>query len=146
MTIYLDNCCLNRPYDDQAAPRVRLEAEEIELILNAVVESRINLLWSDTLDIENKENPFEERRAGIARWKDFSSAIIQDSEGVRERARAIVGNGIKPLDALHIASALAGQASHFLTVDDGILNKRERVSEIVVASPLEFVQSFGEQL
>lgn len=146
MTIYLDNCCLNRPYDDQAVPRVRLEAEAIELILNAVAGARISLLWSDILDIENQQNPFEERRTGIARWKDAAAAIIQDAPDLRERARALALDGFKPLDALHVASAAAGGASHFLTVDDGILKKRERVHEIVIASPLEFVLSFGGQL
>lgn len=146
MTIYLDNCCLNRPYDDQTAPRVRLETEAIELILNSVAKERINLLWSDTLDTENEQNPFDERRTGIGRWKDFASTTVQDTEDIRERARAIVDNGVKPLDALHIASAVAGGAGHFLTVDDGVLKKREHVREIVIASPLEFVQSYGEEL
>ena len=146
MTIYLDNCCLNRPYDDQAAPRVRLEAEAIELILSAVAGARISLLWSDILDIENQQNPFEERRTGIARWKNTAAAIIQDARDLRERARALALDGFKPLDALHVASAAAGGASHFLTVDDGILKKRERVREIIIASPLEFVLSFGGRL
>lgn len=146
MTIYLDNCCLNRPYDDQSAPRVRLEAEAIELILNAVVEGRINLVWSDMLDTENEQNPFEERRTGIARWKNSAAAMIQDAPAIRERARALASDGFKPLDALHLASAAAGKASHFLTVDDRILNKRGRVCEFVIVSPLEFVQSFGGQL
>jgi predicted nucleic acid-binding protein len=125
---------------------VRLEAEAIELILNAVVEARISLLWSDTLDTENEQNPFEERRTGIARWKNSASALIQDAPTIRERARALAFDGFKPLDALHVASAVAGGASHFLTVDDRILNKRIRVREIMIASPLEFVQSFGAQL
>jgi predicted nucleic acid-binding protein len=146
VTIYLDNCCLNRPYDDQAAPRVRLEAEAIELVLNAVVEARISLLWSETLDTENEQNPFEERRTGIARWKDSATSIIHDAPALRDRARALAADGFKPLDALHLASAATGGASHFLTVDDGILKKRGRVREIVIVSPLEFVQSFGEQL
>lgn len=146
MTIYLDNCCLNRPYDDQAAPRVRLEAEAIVLILTAVAEARIKMVWSVIVDTENDQNPFEERRTGIARWRNYASVIIEDTSDVRERARAMAANGVKPLDALHIASAAAGGASHFLTVDDGILKKRQRLHEIVIASPLEFVQSFGEQL
>ena len=33
MKVYLDACCLNRPFDDQTQPRVRLEAEAISLIL-----------------------------------------------------------------------------------------------------------------
>ena len=146
VTIYLDNCCLNRPYDDQTAARVRLEAEAVELILNGVVESRVSLLWSDTLDTESEQNPFEERRTGIARWKKSASAIIRDAPSIREQARSLALDGFKPLDALHVASAVAGGASHFLTVDDGILNKRDRVREIIIASPLEFVQSFGGYL
>lgn len=27
MRVYLDNCCFNRPFDDQSQARVRLEAE-----------------------------------------------------------------------------------------------------------------------
>ena len=125
---------------------MRLETEAIELILNAVVEARVSLLWSDTLDIENEQNPFEERRAGIARWKNSAVSTIEDSPEIRERARVLAFDGFKPLDALHVASAADGGASHFLTVDDGILDKRARVREIVIVSPLEFVQSFGGQL
>jgi hypothetical protein len=137
---------LNRPYDDQTAPRVRLEAEAVELILNAAAEARIGLLWSDALDTENEQNPFEERRMGIAGWKEIATAIIPDAPSLRERARTLATNGFKPLDALHLASAAVGGASHFLTVDDGILKKREQVREIIIVSPLEFVQSYGEQL
>ena len=31
--IYLDVCCLNRPFDDQSQPRIRLESETILIIL-----------------------------------------------------------------------------------------------------------------
>lgn len=33
MKIYLDVCCLNRPFDDQAQTRIRLESEAILLII-----------------------------------------------------------------------------------------------------------------
>ncbi|HPZ08922.1 MAG TPA: hypothetical protein PL110_12455 [Candidatus Eremiobacteraeota bacterium] len=33
MKIYLDTCCLNRPFDDQTQDRNRLEAEAIMIIL-----------------------------------------------------------------------------------------------------------------
>ena len=32
-TVYLDACCLNRPFDDQAQPRVHLESEAVLIIL-----------------------------------------------------------------------------------------------------------------
>jgi hypothetical protein len=31
--IYLDACCLNRPFDDQTQARIRLEAEAVLMIL-----------------------------------------------------------------------------------------------------------------
>ena len=31
--IYLDVCCLNRPFDDQAQERVRLESEAVKSVL-----------------------------------------------------------------------------------------------------------------
>jgi len=31
--IYLDVCCLNRPFDDQSQDRIKLEAEAIIMIL-----------------------------------------------------------------------------------------------------------------
>ena len=36
MRIYLDTCCLNRPFDDQSQDRVRSEAAAVSEILNAV--------------------------------------------------------------------------------------------------------------
>ena len=34
MKVYLDVCCLNRPYDDQTQDRVHLECEAVLLILS----------------------------------------------------------------------------------------------------------------
>jgi hypothetical protein len=42
MRVYLDNCCFNRPFDDQSQARVRLEAEaklEIQQRIKDAVES-----------------------------------------------------------------------------------------------------------
>ncbi|ACL22488.1 hypothetical protein [Desulfitobacterium hafniense] len=34
MKIYLDNCCLNRPFDDLSNDMVRMEAEAVLAIIN----------------------------------------------------------------------------------------------------------------
>jgi len=34
MKIYLDACCLNRPFDEQSQERIRMEAEAVLIILN----------------------------------------------------------------------------------------------------------------
>ena len=33
-TIYLDVCCLNRPFDDQTQVRIHLEAEAVLMVLS----------------------------------------------------------------------------------------------------------------
>lgn len=63
MKIYLDACCLNRPFDDQRQARVRLEAEAISLILQKLHQREWEWISSDVLvyelaqteDVERKE-------------------------------------------------------------------------------------------
>lgn len=46
MRVYLDNCCFNRPFDDQTQTRIRLEAEAKLDIQQRVTEKQIELTWS----------------------------------------------------------------------------------------------------
>jgi hypothetical protein len=46
MRIYLDNCCLQRPLDDQTHPRVRVETEAVFIVLAAVQAGELSLLGS----------------------------------------------------------------------------------------------------
>jgi hypothetical protein len=50
MRVYLDNCCFNRPFDDQSQARVRLEAEAKLEIQQRVQNRRIELAWSYVLE------------------------------------------------------------------------------------------------
>jgi len=40
---YLDNCCFNRPYDDQNNLNIRLEAEAKLFIQNEILEKIMSL-------------------------------------------------------------------------------------------------------
>ena len=40
MQIYLDVCCINRPFDDQNQDRIHLEAEAVISILKHIDEGR----------------------------------------------------------------------------------------------------------
>jgi hypothetical protein len=71
---------------------------------------------------------------------------VNGASEIQGRAKEMVTLGFKPLDGLHLASAIVGKAAHFITVDDGILKKKGRVTDLLVTSPLEFVERFGEQL
>jgi len=41
--VYFDTCALNRPFDDQGQPRIRIEAEAVEHLLRAIGEG--TLVW-----------------------------------------------------------------------------------------------------
>ena len=79
MRIYLDNCCFNRPYDDQSNLRIRLEAEAKLKIQEEIRSGVYALVWSYILDYENSKNPFKERKEQIAKWKMYAIEDIQES-------------------------------------------------------------------
>lgn len=58
MRIYLGNCCVNRPFDDQGQVRIRLETEAKLPIQQQVSDGELDLVWSHMLDLENASNPF----------------------------------------------------------------------------------------
>jgi hypothetical protein len=51
----MDNCCLNRPFDDQSNLRVHLEGEAIKTII-ALIEQRWLLVSSQILEFEISKN------------------------------------------------------------------------------------------
>lgn len=55
--IYMDVCCLNRPFDDQTQDRVRLEAEAILLILQHFEAKEFQWLKSVVVDYEIAQTP-----------------------------------------------------------------------------------------
>ena len=70
MKVYLDNCCFNRPFDDQSSLTVRLETEAILDVQGKIESGIISVGWSYILDLENNFNPFPERRAKTLKWKE----------------------------------------------------------------------------
>ena len=140
MRIYLDNCCFNRPFDDQLQTRVRLEAEAKLCIQEQIRKQTIELAWSYILDLENSANPFEERRTTISGWRRFAKIDVEASPALLQRGRALAALGLKAKDALHVACAIAARCEYFVTTDDGILKSGKEISDIVVIDPTAFVR------
>ena len=53
--IYLDNCCYNRPYDDQTQVRISLESQAKLEIQRMIKEQQISLVTSYMNRYENKK-------------------------------------------------------------------------------------------
>jgi len=57
MKIYMDCCCLNRPFDDQTNPIIHLEAEAIKIILSLCEQKVFTLVSSEILKFEIEKTP-----------------------------------------------------------------------------------------
>lgn len=139
MRVYLDNCCFNRPFDDQTSLTIRLETEAKLSIQDNIRVGKFALGWSYVLDYENVANPFEERKEEIQQWEELSDAFTEETPAILADMNRCVAIGLKPLDALHIACAIALECEYFLTVDKGILKKTTAISGIHIMNPIDFV-------
>jgi cation transport regulator ChaC len=106
MLIYLDNCCFNRPFDDQKQIRIQIETEAKLFIQGEITDGKYSLAWSYILDYENEANPFPERKETIANWKNKAIADTGQTEILLKLANNLIERKIKAKDALHIASSV----------------------------------------
>ena len=67
MKIYLDNCCFNRPYDDQAQIRISLETHAKLYIQELVKNKKLDLVTSYVLWYENSRTHMRQRE-----WRSVS--------------------------------------------------------------------------
>lgn len=144
MKIYLDNCCLNRPFDDQKQLRIKLETEAKLNIQERIFKKEIELTWSYILDFENAANPFEQRRYAISSWKNHASVNTNETKKIVEMAERFHQMGIKSKDSLHIACAISMQCEYFLTTDNELINKAADIKEISVIDPISFIREGTE--
>ena len=144
MRIYLDNCAFNRLFDDQSRIRIRLESEAKLYVQEKIKKKEIELVWSYILDIENDQNPFEEKRRAIERWKNLAIVDIEETPDLIEKANNFVTYGVKAKDALHVSSAIEGKADYFVTTDAKLLKKLSVVDEIQAVNPLDIIGVIDE--
>ena len=140
MIVYLDNCCFNRPFDDQQQLRIRLEAEAKLRIQEAVRSGDLELAWSCILDFENENNPFLDRRESIREWRRYAKTDCVENLTVKSMAESLRQKGLRKIDALHVACAIHAGCDYFITTDDRILNKSETINDITIDDPIGFIK------
>ena len=138
MRVYLDNCAYNRPFDEQQNIVIHIETMAKLVVQQMIKDGKLNLIWSDVLDYENNENPYEERRVKIAEWETYASVKVEVNETVISKTKEYVKIGLRSKDAAHIACAVYGGGDCFITVDKKILNKP--VKDIMITDPVTFLR------
>ncbi len=139
MLAYMDLCCFNRPFDDQTQDRIYLETEAKLIVQKNIREQKLDLCWSYMLDYENSANPDPDTRDLISLWKPLAARYIPGSASVTQLANNYHSLGFGVKDSLHLACAVSGQATYFLTVDRGILRKMVLIPILKIISPIEFL-------
>lgn len=136
-TLYLDMCCFNRPYDDQEQTRIKLEtAAKLELQQH-IKAGDCRLLWSAILDYECSRNPYADHQWAIFKWRRLACQVIEADQAIQDHAKQLVSHGIRSYDALHAASAMAGQADLFVTTDDRLLRKLRKHTILTTLLPAD---------
>lgn len=147
MKIYLDNCCFNRPYDDQTRIRISLETQAKLYIQDLVKKKEVDLVTSYILWYENSQNPYETKRITIGEFiqKNSTEYIdIDKSDIIKSKAEEIMKTGIKIKDAYHIACAVYASCDCFLTTDDRLL--KYRTDEIQMLNPIDLIRKLEGSL
>lgn len=126
MKIYLDVCCLSRPFDDHNQARIRLESEAVLTILEQCQRGGYVFISSEVIDIEISKIPDIDRRQKISILSSISQHCIIVDNNIEKRAIKLEELNFTPFDALHIACAEKEVVDIFLTTDDNLLRKALR--------------------
>lgn len=139
MRIYLDVCCLNRPFDDLDQDRIRLEAEAVKAILRRIGEGQWKGVRSPVVDFEISQISDPDTLIEVGLIAIEMKEIVSLMESDRKRILELVGMGFKSIDAMHLACAEKGLVDVFLTTDDSILKRAAKYSDklgVKVDNPL----------
>ena len=104
-----------------------------------------SLQGRSALGFENTMNPFPERKEWVNDCLKLSRQNFLIDTSIRQRALELSRQqGIKPVDALHLACGESGQVNFFLTCDDKVV-KRYRGKKMAVLNPVQFILKATEE-
>jgi len=128
--IYLDVCCLCRPFDDHQNRKIRLEAEAVLAILDRCTRDW-ELIGSVVIEEEIARLPDVEKRLKIEQKLTLVSGYIGLNETIFSQASKYQKAGLKLFDALHLSCAETGKTI-FLTTDNKIITLAKKIPGISI--------------
>ena len=139
--VYLDTCAIQRPLDTRSHVRISIEAEAVIGIISACEAGSIRLVSSEALEFEVSRTPVPARREYAREVLRLASAHVKLDSSILAHARRLTNQGIKPLDALHLACADASGARSLCTCDDRFLRKAQAVRDltVTVVNPVDLI-------
>jgi len=143
--LYLDVCCLNRPFDDWSQERVRLEGEVILSILNRIKTQQWQLISSEVIEVELLKMKNVDKLKKVQQLLSFATTSIVLDDNIDQRSQEIEKLGFGLYDSFHIASAEVGKVDILLTTDDDRLLKLAtryiNYLNVVILNPIIWLMS-----
>jgi len=142
MKIYLDNCCYNRPFDEQTQIKIHLEGESILAIINKCKHNNDEIIGSVALEFEIEKIANIEKREKVKYlYEQTITTKIDYTADVLKRVQELSEQtNIRTLDRFHLALAESSKADVLFTTD----NKFEKASlkldlKVKVINPIKYL-------
>jgi predicted nucleic acid-binding protein len=140
--VYLDVCCLNRPFDDQEQERVRFEGEAVLSIIERVRAGSWQLIGSEAIELELQRLSNVEKLDQIQELTNLATIIVTIDESINLRSQVLESWGFGLYDSFHIACAEALRADVLLTTDDRLLRRARRYGsriQVPISNPVAWL-------
>ncbi len=150
--IYLDTNAYARPFDDQTQSRIQAETDALLTIIEAIKAGTLRLLSSDILLFEVHNILDVEKRTKVLQYLDLCTEHVEQTDDVLQLGKQIrLQCHTRARDALHVSSAIVGQARYCLSCDKTVtlmkharcyrrLGKTARQKYFSVMNPRRFVE------
>ena len=139
MKVYMDVCCLTRPFDDLSQDRVYLESEAVLAITAHCANDEWTLIASGVIDAELLKIKDEDKLEKVKAIYATAQERFAMSPQVEKRAEFFRQHGIKAFDSLHLALAEVKGADIFLTTDDRFLKAASKLElNIKISNPVSW--------
>jgi predicted nucleic acid-binding protein len=145
--IYLDLCCLSRPFDDQEQARIHLESEAVLLTIDKIREENGIFVSSEALEVELENIPDANKQKLIKDLlQGMNSEYMKYTPKIIKRAKELCEFGIGSMDALHLSCAEMAQVDVFLSTDDKLVKiakRKKALLKVRVENPIHWLQKQG---
>ncbi len=137
MKIYMDVCCLCRPFDDQTLGRIRLEVTAVQEIIRRCASREYTLVNSEAITEEISKIPDIRKRLRVEKVVSIAEEQVILDEDIIARMHVLIAMGGDAMDSLHIACAERAGAI-LLTTDDGMITffKMHRDIQVRIENPV----------
>jgi predicted nucleic acid-binding protein len=145
--IYLDYNCFQRGFDDPRQVKIQLEALACEEIFKTAEEKAVRLVWSFMHEDENILCPFLERKLAVLQLASLCRVRVAPNKEIYDLANDFQQKAkLLSKDAIHLACAYHAKCRFFLTCDEELIKRAERLNlDIKIMNPVDYIREAEKQ-